>query len=195
MSEADRFHLTEDELDSLLGGIAQERALSHVATCPSCFELVRLDRELTALLASLPRPEPTPGFADLVIARVAPEPERLAVATVDPSRAVSARRRVLIGGGLMAAGLAAAFAWAAANPGASIDLADPLLAPLREAGWFSVQSILANATEQPWYSAVMDLLATPSSAVPLVTGAAATYVAMLAGFRRILSRPVADADW
>ncbi len=197
MLERDRFHLTEDELDSLLGGTAPSRATSHIETCIECSRLVKLDRELVASLALLPPTEPRVDFADRVIARVAVQvATHPPVAVLDPARAVAARRRVFAMGGLVAAGLVAAFGWANANPIAAIDLADPVLAPLRSAGWFSVQTIMANTTEQPWYSGLMDLLASPASAIPVIAGIGVGYVAMLAGFRRVLSRPVAaDADW
>lgn len=196
MAERDGFHLTEDELDSLLGGIAPQRAASHIETCLTCAGLVELDRKVVAALAVLPPTEPQAGFADRVIARVATQvAAHPPAAVLDPARAVAARRRIFAMGGLTAAGLVAAFGWASANPAAAIDLANPILAPLRSAGWFSVQSIIANATEQPWYSGLIDLLATPTSATVMVAGLAATYAAMLAGFRRVLSRPVTDADW
>ncbi len=196
MAERDGFHLTEDELDSLLGGIASQRATSHIETCLTCNGLVELDQTVVATLAVLPPTEPQADFADRIIARVTTAVASYpSVAVLDPARAVAARRRIFAMGGLTAAGLIAAFGWASANPAAAIDLADPILAPLRSAGWFSVQSIIANTTEQPWYSGLIDLFATPASATPMLAGLAVTYAAMLAGFRRVLSRPVADADW
>ncbi len=190
-------HLSADELDALHDGAAAFRATSHIATCQTCAELLASDRRILALLAALPTWDASPQLASRVIAALHPSPAGVSVATPTPSpdRASAARRRVLVGGLLTGSLVAAGFAWAAFNPIAAQGLAGPLVQGITQTLWLSVQAIMANTVEQPWFGTVRDALATPARAVPLLAVAGLGYVAVLTGFRRVLSRSATHASW
>ncbi len=169
--------------------------MSHTATCILCRELVILDRQLVALLGELPPVDVPSGFEDRVMARVtigAPTP---VLAPVRSPREVAARRRVL---GLTMAGssaVAAGFVWAAADPTAAHGWSGVALSGLVDSLWLSVQTVVANTAEQPWFGAVRDTVATPVRALPYLLGAAGAYALALAGLGRLLAEPAADAGW
>ncbi len=190
-------HLSADELDALHDGTEAFRATSHIATCQTCAELLASDRRVLALLASLPTWDASPLLASRVITALRPSPALLPATTPTPSpdRAIAARRRVFVGGVLTGSLVAAGFAWAAFNPVAAQGLARPLVQGITQTLWLSVQAIMANTVEQPWFGTVRDALATPARAVPLLAVAGLGYVAVLAGFRKVLSRSATHASW
>lgn len=195
MTQASTTHLTADELDALLAGIGTTRAESHTATCRLCHEMVRLDRQVVAALGALP-PVTLPirsDFEDRVMARVDLRSAPV-VATVTP-RAVAARRRFL---GLTLAGgaaVAAGFAWAAVDPDRANGLSGAALGGMADSLWLSLQTMVANTAEQPWFTTVRNALATPAQALPFVIVGAGAYAAALAGLGRLLAEPATDAGW
>lgn len=68
-------HLTPDEIERRATAPAHDEwdgpGADHLATCARCREDVELTRALVAHLAESPRTEPSTGFADAVMARVA----------------------------------------------------------------------------------------------------------------------------
>lgn len=192
-------HLTADELDGLHDGLQTARITSHLATCADCRAMVTHDRLVLAALASLTQPGPGVGFADRVMAqvqvgRVAPAAAPSAVPAITP-RSVSARRRVLVAGGLTGAAVAGGFAWAALNPADALGLASPAWQQAGETLWTGVQAGVANLVEQPWFVPLRDMLATPVRAVPILLGAAGAYALALLGMRRLLTGPAPHAGW
>jgi hypothetical protein len=195
MTDTSTQHLTADELDALIGGIGAPRALSHTATCAVCRELVILDRQVVALLGSLPAIDAPAGFEDRVMARITIGAQAPALAPIRSPREVAARRRVL---GLTMAGssaVAAGFVWAAADPSAAHGWSGAALSGLADSLWLSVQTVVANTAEQPWFGAVRDTVATPVRALPYLLGAAGAYALALAGLGRLLAEPATDAGW
>lgn len=190
-------HLSADELDALHAGSGGDRATSHLATCPECHALLASDTRLLAMLATLPSWEPRPGFAERVIAGL----DRSVVAELpatpagETDRSRSARRRVAIGGLLVGGVVTGGFAWAVANPGDALSLTSPALQDIGQTLWLSLRGLTANALEQPWFGALRDTLASPVRVVPALVVAGAAYAALLVGFRRLLTRPAADAGW
>lgn len=191
----DSQHLSADELDILVLGMAAPRASSHVETCESCRTMVRLDRIVVTTLGQLPALDPSPLFADRVMreVRVAVPQAAPVVAAGHSPRAVAARRRLaagaLLGGGVLGAG----FAWAAANPGTALGWVTPGLRSAGESLWLSFQTLSANASEQPWFSSISEALATPSRVVLTACVAGAVYAVGLVGFRQLLTEPATDA--
>ncbi len=194
MTQPTTEHLSADELDALIGGVALPRALSHTATCPPCHEMVVLDRQLVALLGAMQPIAPSESFPDRVMARVVVRPAGvLAPATRSP-REVAARRRIL---GLSLAGsgaIAAGFAWAATDPAAALGWSGAAMGGVARL-WLSLQAVVANTAEQPWFGAVRDTLATPMRALPFLVGGAGLYAITLAGLGRLLAEPANDARW
>jgi predicted anti-sigma-YlaC factor YlaD len=190
-------HLTADELDALHGGGELPRVASHLATCDDCRVMVDLDLRLVAMLSALPEFTPSSGFVPQVMARIEPgfARQQVLVNGTETLRARSARRRVLIGGALTGSLVTAGFVWAFANPTAAASFALP---PIQEVGntlWLSLQGIVANTVEQPWFGSLRDAVATPVRALPLLVAAAGAYTVALLGLRRLLTRPATDAGW
>lgn len=193
MTDTASQHLTADELDALIGGKATPRALSHTATCPLCHEMVVLDRQVVALLGALSPIEPMTGFEDRVMARVAIRAPSLVV--MRSPREIAARRRV-VGLGLVGSGaVAAGFAWAAADPIAAHGFSGAAVGGMADSLWLSVQALVANTAEQPWFNTVRDSIASPVRALPILAAAAGAYAIALAGLGRLLAEPAADAGW
>ncbi len=190
-------HLTADELDALVGGLSSPRALSHVATCPLCDEMVALDRRVVALLGGLPAIEPAAGFADRVMARVtiADGVIKVVTAPTRTPREVAAKRRILglslVGGTAVAAG----FAWAVTHPASATGWSGAAVGGVGESLWLSVQALAANTAEQPWFGTVREALTTPLRALPYVVGGAGLYAIGLTGLSRLLAEPATDAGW
>lgn len=189
-------HLSADELDGLLEGITSPRATSHLATCATCQRMVALDRELVYTLSALPQQIPSLGFADAVMHQVALGPRAVAVVPASTSpRALAARRRVFVAGGLTGAAVAGGFAWAALNPADALGFASPAVQQAGQTLWLGLQGVVANTVEQPWFDAVRDTLASPTRAVPALLGAAGAYAIALLGMRRLLTGPAPHAGW
>ena len=197
MNPHDSEHLTADELDAFLTESSSNLAMSHLATCPECAAMVANDRRLVAALSALPRFEVTSGFPDRIMAQVAlPTAPVLAVAReVETARSVAARRRafgaVLLAGG----GIAAGFVWANAHPADALRWSAPAVQSAGHTLWLSLQTIVANATEQPWFSSVRDTLANPLQAFAVTAGAAGVYAIGLVGLRRLMNEPTTNASW
>lgn len=195
MSHSPVEHLSADELDALMIGATPARAMSHLATCPECQTMRELDARLVAALSALPTYEPSTVFGDRVMAKVSLLPATTVVARPRTAREQSARRRVFVGAALTTGAVAAGFAWAIAHPGAALGFANPALADAGQGIWDTVQTIAANAVEQPWFGTVRETLATPSRAFPLLVGLAGAYALALTGLRRLLAEPATDAGW
>ena len=190
-------HLTADELDTFLTNNAPPGLVSHLATCPECATMVARDGFVVQALGSLPYFDASPGFSDRVMRGLTP---RLALAILVPAtvaspRAVAARRRAIGALVLAGGGLAAGFVWASAHPGEALSLSGPALQDAGHALWTSLQSVVASATEQPWFSSVRDTMATPVRALFALTGVAGAYAIALTGLRRLMTEPATDAGW
>ncbi|MES2306817.1 MAG: hypothetical protein V4558_15040 [Gemmatimonadota bacterium] len=195
MSDVILDHLTEDELDALLVGAGSPRAMSHLATCPTCVALGQLDARLVTALGGLPTWEPSSEFADHVMAKVQVRPVLADLPWVLSARERSARRRVLVASVATGGALAACLAWAVAHPAAALGWSAPTVADAGQSLWITLQTIAANTAEQPWFGGVRDALATPTRAFPVLVGALGTYALALVGLRRLLTEPATDAGW
>ena len=189
-------HLTADELDAFLTQSATSPLALHVATCPSCAEMVDWDGRLVRALGVLPYFDPATGFSDRVMRGLTPRLAQVTLpATTATPRAAAARRRafgalVLVGGGM-----AAGFAWASAHPGDAVRWSGPALQDAGHALWTSLQSVVASATDQPWFSSVRDTMATPMRALLALAAVAGAYAIALTGLRRLMTEPATDAGW
>lgn len=187
-------HLTTDELDAFLEDHPTPRATSHLATCPECQAMVALDREVVFHLSALPEHVPSYQFADGVMARVTVgRPVSAAVVAPATPRAVAARRRVLVAGGLTGAAVAGAFGWAMLNPGAALGLATPAFQQAAQALWAGMQAGLTSAVDRSALSWASELLAAPTRAIPVFLGAAGAYALALTGMRHLMTEPAPHA--
>ena len=190
-------HLTADELDSFLTKSAPPEAMSHLATCHECALMVERDLRVVRALAALPYFDAAPGLSDRVLRGLMPRqaPPVLVAATGTSPRALAARRRAIGALVLAGGGLAAGFVWAAAHPGEALKWSGPAVQGAGHALWVSLQSVVANATEQPWFASVRDAMATPARALLALAGTAAAYAIALTGLRRLMTEPATDAGW
>ena len=197
MSLHDPKHLTADELDACLTENSSQLVTSHLATCPACAAMVEHDGRLVAALGTLPRFDVTPGFSDRVMARlvVAGIPAAVVPAGLSTPRSVAARRRALGAVLLAGGGIAAGFAWAGAHPADALRWSTPALQNAGHTLWLSLQTIVANATEQPWFSSIRDTLATPVSGLLALAVLAGAYAIGLMGLRRLMTEPTVNAIW
>ena len=195
MNAHDPKHLTADELDAFLTDSSSQLVASHLATCPACASMVERDGRLIAMLAALPYFDASAGFSDRVMRGLAPRQAPAALPVAATPRSVAARRRaigaLLVAGGSMAAG----FAWASAHPADALRWSAPAIQDTGHALWLSLQTVVANATEQPWFSSLRDTMATPVRALFIVGAAAGSYAIALMGLRRLMTEPATDAGW
>lgn len=196
MNPHDPEHLTADELDAFLTKSSSPRIASHLATCPACAAMVERDTRLVAMLSTLPYFDVSPGFGDRVMRGLAPRQAPAAAIPVAGSpRAIAARQRAIGALLLAGGGVAAGFVWAAAHPADALRWSAPALQGAGHTLWLSLQAVVANATEQPWFSPVRDSLATPARALFVTAAAAGAYAVALTGFRRLMTEPATDAGW
>ncbi len=178
-------HLSADELDLALLSPTAPPVASHLATCETCHRMVRLDRLVVDGLGQMPALEPSPGFADRVMARVVvPTPP------IRSARAQAARRRVLTGSLIGAGGLAASLAWAAVDPSGGVAWLGPEARQVADSLWPTWQSLSAQASGRPWSALLADATGSPVQVMVGATVAAALYALGLIGFRQLLTEPV-----
>jgi hypothetical protein len=196
MNSPNSQHLTTDQLDAFLTESATPAALSHIATCALCATMVQLDRQVVQSLSTLPYFDTTPGFSDRVMQGLTPRlaPVVITAAATSP-RAVAARRRAIGLLVLATGGVAAGFVWAAWHPVDALRWSAPALQGVGHTLWLSLQSVVAHATEQPWFSSVRDATATPLRAFFALAGTAVAYAIALTGLRRLMTEPATDAAW
>jgi hypothetical protein len=189
-------HLTADELDEFLAEKSPASITSHVATCAACTALVARDRLLLAALAALPRFPVAAEFSDRVMARVAVASAPVAIAAGAPTaRSLAARRRAFGAAFVVGGGIVAGFVWAGAHPAETLRWSGPALQDAGHSLWLSLQAVVANATEQPWFASMRDSLATPARALAAVAGIAGAYAIGLLGLRRLMNEPATHASW
>jgi predicted anti-sigma-YlaC factor YlaD len=195
MNAHDPKHLTADELDAFLTDSSSHLVASHLATCPACATMVERDGRLIAMLAALPYFDASAGFSDRVLRGITPRQALAAVPVLATPRSVAARRRAI--GALLVAGggMAAGFAWASAHPADALRWSAPALQDTGHALWLSLQTVVANATEQPWLSSLRDAVSTPARALFATAAVAGAYAVGLMGLRRLMTEPATDAGW
>jgi hypothetical protein len=189
-------HLTADELDDFLAEKCPQSITSHVATCPACASMVARDRQLLAAIAALPHFSVPTEFSDRVMAQVAVASVPVAVAAGAPTpRSVAARRRALSAALVVSGAIVAGFFWAGAHPAETLRWSGPALQDAGHSLWLSLQAVVANATEQPWFASMRDTLGTPARALAALAGVAGAYAIGLVGFRRLMNEPATNASW
>ena len=189
-------HLTADELDACLTESSSQLVTSHLATCPACAAMVDADARLVAVLAALPYFDRCPASQAGSCRTSARRAQVAAVpAPATSGRALAARRRAIGAALLAGGGIAAGFVWAAAHPADALRWSTPALQNAGHTLWLSLQAVVANTTEQPWFASVRDTLATPSRALLVFAGVAGAYAIGLTGLRRLMTEPATHASW
>ena len=196
MNAHDPKHLTADELDAFLTDSSSQLVASHLATCPACASMVEQDGHLIAMLKALPISTPQPASATESTRGLAPRQ-----APAAPPGPATPRSRSQRGAGQSVRCSSQAEAWrpgfarASSNRPTRSGGSAPALQDTGHALWLSLQTVVANATEQPWFSSLRDTMATPARALFVVAAAAGSYAIALMGLRRLMTEPATDAGW
>lgn len=182
-------HLTADDLDAFHSASLSVAAREHLDECAECRTLIRQDQALLDALATLPAFEPSPGFANRVMARVAlPRP---ALAHWREPRRIALAASVVVA-------LGASILWSLFNRSLLLSWLDQSATEIGRALWLGVRVVAANLTEQPWFAGLRGF-ASSSARIALVGGGLLIgYGAAVYALRRLLlppSRPVPHADW
>jgi hypothetical protein len=186
-------HLTPDDLDAWLAGALAPAAQAHLAGCPACQERADTEREIVAMLGALPLLTPAAGFADRVMARVRmPEPVAVGTLTLLRRRAVASRRNMAIAASVLLVllgSMAGSVVWTLAHQDTLAAIGGWLTAQAGQAAWLGVRGVASNVIEQPWFTGLRNLAASPGR---LGLALALTMLAYLGGilaFRRLLALP------
>ena len=186
-------HLTPDDLDAWLAGALAPAAQAHLAGCPACQERADTEREIVAMLGALPLLSPTPGFADRVMARVrVPEAAAVGTWTLLRRRAVASRRNMAIAASVLVVllgSMAGSVVWNLGDQETPAAIGGWLTAQAGQAAWLGVRGVASNVIEQPWFTGLRNLAASPGR---LGVALALTMLAYLGGilaFRRLLALP------
>ena len=183
-------HLTADDLDAFHSASLSVEDQKHLEECEDCRALVQQDSALLAALASLPRFEPSSGFADRVMARV--EPARAGGAVVPLLR----RRRLAIAATL-AVSLGASVVWSWFNRDLLLSWLNQSAAAVGSTMWTAVRVAAVNLTEQSWFAGLADFASSSGRLALAAGGLLVGYGAALFGLKRLLvppSRPVPDVQ-
>jgi hypothetical protein len=186
-------HLTPDDLDAWLTGALAPAAQAHLAGCPACQERADTEREIVAMLGGLPLLSPAPGFADRIMARVrVPQPVTVSSFAMVRRWALATRRHTAIAAGLLlvlACSMGGSIVWTLGHRETLTALGGWLASQAGQVAWLGVRGVASNFIEQPWFSGVRSLAASPGRLGLASALAMLAYVSGLWAFRRLLALP------
>jgi hypothetical protein len=186
-------HLTPDDLDAWLAGALAPAAQAHLAGCPGCQERADTEREIVAMLSALPLLSPAPGFADRIMARVrVPQPVTLSTFATVRRWAFATRRHTAIAAGLLlvlACSMGGSIVWTLAHQDTLAALGAWLTTQAGQAAWLGVRGVASNFIEQPWFSGLRSLAASPGRLGLASALAMLAYLGGILAFRRLLALP------
>ena len=188
-----RLHLTPDEMDEWLGDRLPVERVWHLEVCGECRAFAEAERSLVAKLRAVPLWSPAIGFADRVMASMAAP----AVPALQPSfswRSLVAtpRARALAAGvaTLTVGAMAGSVAWSLTHQAFLASLGGWFADQAQQWLWVGLRGTVSNLIEQPWYSAVRSVAASPARLAAISAGASALYFSGLLAFRRLLLLPL-----
>lgn len=193
MSRPANPHLSSDDFDALLEGIADARVGAHLAACASCHAAVVADRDVVARLESLARFSPSDQLANRVMAAVVvPDPFALHSLGTARRRLFATRRRLAVAATIAVAlvgAMAASIVWTLGNRDVLASLGASLAGEAMGWLWVALRGGAANLLEQPWYGQLRELIGSPGR-LALASGAlSATYLAGLFALRKLMALP------
>jgi hypothetical protein len=186
-------HLTPHDLDAWLAGALAPAAQAHLAGCPACQARADTEREIVAMLGGLPLLSPAPGFADRIMARVR-VPQPVTVSTLASVRrwAFATRRHSAIAVSLLvvlACSMGGSIVWTLAHQDTLAALGNWLATQAGQAAWLGVRGVASNFIEQPWFSGLRSLAASPGRLGLASALAMLAYLGGILAFRRLLALP------
>jgi hypothetical protein len=186
-------HLTPDDLDAWLAGALAPAAQAHLAGCPACQERADTEREIVAMLGGLPLLSPDPGFADRIMARVrVPQPVSLSTLATVRRWTFATRRHTAIAASLLlvlACSMGGSIVWTLGHQDTLAALGGWLTTQASQAAWLGVRGVASNFIEQPWFSGLRSLAASPGRLGLASALAMLAYLGGILAFRRLLALP------
>ncbi len=186
-------HLSPDDIDVLLTGVADTAAYPHLEQCRPCQALLAAERHLVARLESLTLEGPSPEFADIVMSRVS-IPDPFAIRSLATARRrLFATRRSLAAAAMIAvvvvASMAASAVWTLGNRETLAAAGSWIGAESVGLLWLGLRGVVANFIEQPWYGDARQLFGDPARVAAISGGVTLAYVAGLLALRRLMALP------
>ncbi len=186
-------HLSADDLDAWLAGTLAQHGLDHLDHCTECRERVEAEREIVALLETLPLISPAPGFADRVMQSVAlPDPFALRSLDAIRHRVLATRRTAALAATiaiLLVGSMTASIVWSLNHQQTLATLGSWLTSEAWQAGWVALLGAASTIIEQPWYTALRGSLDHPARWAALSAFASLAYVLGVVALRRLLALP------
>lgn len=202
MSRDPNTHLSLDDIDTWLAGLAEPSVQVHLNYCAECFERVRGQQEIIEQLGALRRFTPAEGFEDRVMAQVA-IPDPFAIHALERARRrLLANRRSLALAALLVltvvGSMAGSVAWSLANPDTLARAGAWLLGEAGQVFWVALRGVVSNVIEQPWYGALRAWAGSPVRVIATSAALSLAYLGGLLALRRLLTAPTpeaANASW
>ncbi len=190
-------HLSPDEIDSWLSGNLAREWQQHLDECQTCLDRVRVEREITDQIATLPLMSPKDGFADRVMASVSvPDPFSIRSFQATRRRLLATRKSLAIAASLtllILGSMGGSIAWSLTHQETLASIGNWLLTAGGQVAWLSVRGIASNLIEQPWYSGVRSLLENPGRLAIASALATTVYLIGVLALRRLLALPTQQA--
>lgn len=186
-------HLSPDDFDAWLSGTLAPDAREHLDRCPECRERADAERELVALMGSLPLLSPAADFADRVMHAVAlPDPFSLRSLTgirrklVATPKAAAFTATIAV---LLVGSMTASIVWSLGHRGTLGAIGAWVAAEAWQVGWVALRGVASNLMEQPWYAGLRSSLEHPARWGALSVLASLAYVLGVVALRRLLALP------
>lgn len=193
MSRPANPHLSSDDFDALLEGIANARVGEHLAACALCHAAVVADRDVVARLESLGRFSPSEQLADRVMAAVIlPDPFALHSLGTARRRLFATRRRLAVAASVavvLVGAMGASIAWTLGNRELLASLGSSLAGEAASWLWVALRGSAANLLEQPWYGQLREMIGSPGRLALASATLSATYLAGLFALRKLMALP------
>ncbi|HZE75798.1 MAG TPA: hypothetical protein VE091_10850 [Gemmatimonadales bacterium] len=199
--DSTQLHLTSDDVDAWLAGVAAPELQRHVDQCSACFELVQAEQALAAQLGTLPLYTPKVDFANRVMASVyIPDPFAIRSLQAARRRLLGSRKAIALAASLalvLLGSMSASAAWTLANRDTLVAAGNWLAGQAAGWAWLGLRSAVLNLIEQPWFAGFRSLVETPGRLAIASAALSLMYLSGILALRRLLAvppRPVAHAN-
>lgn len=193
MTRPAHLHLSTDDFDALLEGAAEAGVHRHLTECAECSAQVAADRTVVSRLESLQPFQPSPDFAEQVMARVAiPDPFALHLLGTARRRLLATPRSLAAAASIaviLVGAMAASVVWTLGNRETLAAAGSWLGGEAMSWLWLAVQGGASNLIEQPWYDGVRGFFGSPARLALISAGLSAVYLASLFALRRLMALP------
>jgi hypothetical protein len=191
--DSTQLHLTSDDVDAWLAGVAAPELQRHVDQCSACLELVQAEQALAAQLGTLPLYTPKVDFANRVMASVyIPDPFAIRSLQAARRRLLGSRKAIAIAATLvlvLLGSMSASAAWTLANRDTLIAAGNWVAGQAAGWAWLGLRSAALNLIEQPWFAGFRSLVETPGRLAIASAALSLMYVSGILALRRLLADP------